>query len=439
MQYKKSKELYKTALSYIPGGVNSPVRAFNSVDMTPIFALKGDGAILVDVDNNHYIDYICSWGPLILGHNSPIASQGLVEALNSGTTFGISTTLEIELAKEIVEAYKPIELVRMVNSGTEATMSAIRLARGYTGKNKIIKFEGCYHGHSDGLLVKAGSGTLTSGIPTSEGVPQGVIDETLVSNFNDLDHVAKLFQEHKEEIAAVIVEPIPGNMGLIEAKPGFLKGLRSLCDIHKAILIFDEVISGFRIAYSGASAYYNIEPDLICLGKIIGGGMPVGAYGGRKAIMEKIAPLGGVYQAGTLSGNPIAMKMGLNVIRHLKEHQEIYQELEAKTKRLETGFNENLSRLDIKNVTINRVGGMICQFFTGGPVENYDKVMEADTERYSKYFKYMLEEGILLPPAQYECMFISTAHDKDLIDKTIIAHYRSMKRIIESDRVTIKT
>lgn len=437
MQYKKSKELYEEAISYIPGGVNSPVRAFNSVDMTPIFALKGDGAILVDVDNNHFVDYICSWGPLILGHNSAIARQGLVETLNSGTTFGISTALEIELAKEIVEAYKAIELVRMVNSGTEATMSAIRLSRGFTGKNKIIKFEGCYHGHSDGLLVKAGSGTLTSGIPTSEGIPQGVIKETLVSNFNDLEHVAKLFQEYEDKIAAVIVEPIPGNMGLIEAKAGFLEGLRSLCDTHKAILIFDEVISGFRIGYSGASAYYNIEPDLVCLGKIIGGGMPVGAYGGKKAIMEKIAPLGGVYQAGTLSGNPIAMKMGLNVIRHLKEHQEIYLELEVIAKRLESGFNENLSRLNINNVTVNRVGGMICQFFTDGPVESYDKVMEADTGRYSEYFRYMLEEGILLPPAQYECMFLSTEHHAELIDKTILAHYRSMKKILENDKALL--
>lgn len=428
MDHELSKKLYEEAIQYIPGGVNSPVRAFQSVGMTPVFALKGDGAILEDVDHNKYIDYVCSWGPLILGHNSEVAKTGLLEVLETGTTFGLPTKVEIDLAKEIVEAYKPVELVRMVSSGTEATMSAIRAARGFTGKNKIIKFEGCYHGHSDGLLVKSGSGTLTSGIPTSEGVPSGITGETLISRFNDLEHVRQLFKDHSD-IAAIIVEPIPGNMGLIEATEGFLKGLRHLCNDNQAILIFDEVITGFRIAYAGASGYYDIEPDMVCLGKIIGGGMPVAAYGGKKEIMEKVAPLGGVYQAGTLSGNPLAMTMGLNVVRYLKEHPEVYHRIESAAKRLETGFCDNFDRLSITNVTVNRVGGMICQFFTEGPVETYEKVMASDTEKYSEYFRCMLEEGILLPPAQYECMFLSSAHNEKLIEQTIEAHYKSMQRV----------
>lgn len=432
MECQRSKELYEEAVQYLPGGVNSPVRAFQSVGMPPIFAARGDGAKLWDEDGNEYIDYVCSWGPLLLGHNSPIALDGILEALHTGTTFGMPTAIEIELAKEIVTAYKPIELVRMVNSGTEATMSAIRVARGYTGRDRIIKFEGCYHGHSDGLLVKSGSGTLTAGIPTSEGVPKGIIENTLVSEFNNLDHVRTLFETYKDEIAAIIVEPIPGNMGLIEAQSGFLQGLRELCNEYGTILIFDEVISGFRIAYAGAQEYYKVKPDMVCLGKIIGGGMPVGAYGGRKVIMEKVAPLGGVYQAGTLSGNPLAMKMGLNVIRHLKKNPSIYTELTSKAKKLEEGFNNNLKALDMNTVTVNRVGSMLCQFFASGPVDSYEKVMRSDTKLYAEYFKGMLKEGILLPPAQYECMFLSTEHSEDLLNDTIRAHYNSMKKVKET-------
>lgn len=429
MGYKKSQELFKESIKYIPGGVNSPVRAFHSVDMTPIFAAKGHGAILTDEDNNEYIDYICSWGPLILGHNSAVSRTGVAEVLHTGTTFGLPTAVEIELAKEITMAYKPIDMVRMVNSGTEATMSAIRVARGYTGRDKVIKFEGCYHGHSDGLLVKSGSGTLTLGTPSSKGVPKGITDETLVSRFNDLNHVTELFEAYKGNIAAVIVEPIPGNMGLVEARPGFLAGLRELCDQYQSVLIFDEVISGFRIGYSGACDYYGIEPDMVCLGKIIGGGMPVGAYGGRKAIMEEIAPLGGVYQAGTLSGNPLAMTMGLNVVKYLKEHKEVYHKLESAAQKLENGFNANLKELNITKVTVNRVGSLICQFFVKGPVDTYEQVMKADVDQYAKYFRYMLEEGILLPPAQYECMFLSTEHNEELIDKTIRAHSKCMHQL----------
>ena len=431
MKSERSKLLYEESIKYLPGGVNSPVRAFYSVDMPPIFAKCGEGAKLQDEDGNVYIDYVCSWGPLILGHHSKVSLEGVFEVINKGTTFGMPTAIEIELAKEITDAYKPMELVRMVNSGTEATMSAIRLARGYTRRDKIIKFEGCYHGHSDGLLVKSGSGTLTVGVPTSEGVPQGIIDNTLVSEFNNLEHVQMLFESYAQEIAAIIVEPIPGNMGLIEAQPGFLQGLRKLCNQYGSLLIFDEVISGFRIAYSGAQDYYKVEPDMVCLGKIIGGGMPVGAYGGKKEIMEKVAPLGGVYQAGTLSGNPLAMKMGLNVIRHLKNNPKIYQELEEKAKMLEDGFNQNLQALDIKDVTINRVGSMLCQFFASGPIDSYKKVMRCNTEKYAAYFRNMLQEGVLLPPAQYECMFLSTEHSEELLANTISAHYRSMKKVKE--------
>lgn len=431
MIFNKSNKLYEKSIGVIPGGVNSPVRAFHSVDMTPIFVSKGQGAILTDVDGQQYIDYICSWGPLILGHNSDISRKNINKILESGTTFGLPTEVEIDLAEEIVEAYSAIDLVRMVSSGTEATMSAIRVARGYTGRDKIIKFEGCYHGHSDGLLVKSGSGTLTSGVPTSEGVPRGITDETLIGRFNDLEQVEELFKEFNGEIAAVIIEPVPGNMGLVEAEKGFLQGLRELCDIHQAVLIFDEVISGFRLDYSGASNYYNIKPDMICLGKIIGGGMPVGAYGGRKSIMEKIAPLGGVYQAGTLSGNPLAMTMGLNVVQYLKNHPEVYSGLERAAKKIQQGFKENVDQLNISNVTINRVGGMLCQFFVEGPVNSYETVMKANTDQYAYYFKCMLEEGILLPPAQYECMFLSTKHNDELINRTIGAHFSSMKRMKE--------
>lgn len=434
MNFTNSKILYKEAIEHLPGGVNSPVRAFNSVDMTPIFVKSARGAIIKDVDDNEYIDYVCSFGPLILGHASEVATKGLQEALSNGTTFGMPTNIEITMAKELKNAYKSIELVRMVSSGTEATMSAIRLARGYTKKNKIIKFEGCYHGHSDGLLVKAGSGPLTQGVPTSSGVLKSTTDETLISEFNNIEHVEMLFEKYKEDIACIIVEPIPGNMGLITAQGEFLKKLRELCTRFESLLIFDEVISGFRVAYGGAASLYNVEPDLVCLGKIIGGGLPVGAYGGKKDIMKNIAPLGEVYQAGTLSGNPIAMKMGLNVLNYLKENQFIYKELEEKADKLEKGFKNNLEKLEIKDITINKFKGMICQFFVKDKVESFSDVIKADTKKYAIYFKEMLENGILLPPSQFECMFLSTQHSDEIIEKTIKAHYLSMEKVKEYEK-----
>lgn len=431
MNHKKSQELYATAQKYIPGGVNSPVRSFKAVATIPIFAKSGKGALLLDEDNNEYIDYICSWGPLILGHSSDVARAGLEQLLQSGTTFGLPTAIEGELAREIAEAYENIDQVRMVCSGTEATMSAVRLARGYTNKRKIIKFEGCYHGHSDALLVKSGSGALTSGVPTSLGVLDAVANDTLVARYNDLDHVAALFVQYPDDIAAIIVEPVAANMGLVAPKADFLAGLRQLCDHYHSLLIFDEVITGFRVAYQGAGSYYGVVPDLTCLGKIVGGGMPVGAYGGKKEIMAQIAPMGGVYQAGTLSGNPVAMKMGLNTIRHLKDNPQIYWELEAKAKILEEGFKTNLAALNITNVTINRVSSLLCQFFVKGPVDDYQTVMQASQDIYACYFQEMLNQGILLPPAQYECLFLSTAHNEILLLETIEAHFHAMKRVKE--------
>ena len=429
MGYEESTRLFHEAQDYIPGGVNSPVRAFASVGRAPIFVKEAKGCNLIDRDENVYIDYVCSWGPLILGHSSPLASEGIMAAIDKGTTYGMPTEVETDLAKMIVDHIEPIELVRMVSSGTEATMSALRLARGYTGRDKIMKFEGCYHGHSDGLLVKSGSGSLTAGVATSEGVPASVVNDTLVGEFNNLNSVKAIISDNPNKIAAIIVEPIPGNMGLIEAVPGFLAGLRSLATEHGILLIFDEVISGFRINYGGASAYYSIKPDLMCLGKIIGGGMPVGAYGGRKDIMEKVAPLGGVYQAGTLSGNPIAMKMGLNVLTHLRDNPSIYDQLTSLAIKLEEGFNRNIEKLSISGVTINRVGSMLCQFFAKGPISCFDEVMASDTNQYQVYFNHMLDLGVLLPPAQYECMFLSTAHSDEVIARTIDCHYEAMKRV----------
>lgn len=430
-RFSNSESLFSKAMEVIPGGVNSPVRAFGSVGRTPVFIESGRGSKITDVDGNSYIDYICSWGPLILGHASPVASEGIQEVIEQGTTFGMPTAIEIDLAKMMTDNIDPMEMVRMVSSGTEATMSALRLARGYTGRNKIIKFEGCYHGHSDGLLVKSGSGTLTGGVPTSAGVPEPVIGETLVATYNDLASVEKLVKDNPGDIAAVIIEPIPGNMGLVEAAPGFLKALRKLTEADGIVLIFDEVISGFRIAFGGAASYYGIKPDLMCLGKIIGGGMPVGAYGGRREIMTHIAPLGPVYQAGTLSGNPVAMKMGLNVLTHLKSNPEIYTGLVEKATILQNGFEKNLKALNINGVAINRVGGILCQFFAKGPIDSYASVMRSDTDQYAVYFNEMLNQGILLPPAQYECLFLSEAHNNEDLDRTIVCHYKAMEKVKE--------
>jgi len=425
MEFEKSKKAFDEAKKYIPGGVNSPVRAFGSVDIAPIFIEKAKGSKIYDLDGNEYIDYICSWGPLILGHSNEKLVNGIEDEFKKGTSYGLPTQIETKMAKKIVDAYPSVEKVRMVNSGTEATMSALRLARAYTKKKKIIKFEGCYHGHSDGLLVKSGSGTLTYGIPTSPGVNSTVIEDTIVCEYNNIDSVKKAFQD-SDDIAAVIVEPVAGNMGVVEAKKEFLEGLREITKEYNSLLIFDEVITGFRLSYSGAQGVYDIKPDITCFGKIIGGGLPVGAYGGKAEIMDMIAPLGGVYQAGTLSGNPLAMYMGYNTLEILENNKEIYCDLEKKAKKLEKGLNEHIEKLNI-DVTINRVKAMICIFMSQGPVDSYSQVMKSDTDKYKVFFKEMLKQGILLPPAQFEGLFLSTAHTDWDIEKTIDAAGKAFK------------
>lgn len=428
MEFKKSKKIYDEGVNYIPGGVNSPVRAFKSVDGDPIFIKKGHGSKIEDEDGNTYIDYICSWGPSILGHGDKELLSGIEDIIDNGLSFGLPTKIEVDMAKLMVEAYPSMEMVRMVNSGTEATMSAIRVARGYTGKDKIIKFEGCYHGHSDSLLVKSGSGTITFGVPTSLGVPEDIIKNTIVCRYNDLEDVKETFEKFKDEIAGVIIEPVAGNMGLVPGDKEFLQGLRDITKEYNSVLIFDEVISGFRIAYGGASEVYGIHPDIACFGKIIGGGLPVGAYGGKKEIMEMISPLGGVYQAGTLSGNPLAMNIGYKALSILKDNENIYEDLINKAKRLEEGIKENIEKLGL-NFSIVRFRNMLTLFFGEGPFKNYDDVQDIDTSIYAKYFKEMLNRGIMLPPAQFECMFLSTAHSDEDIENTIKANYEALKAI----------
>ena len=425
MNREKSEKLFIEAQKYIPGGVNSPVRAFKSVNMAPVFIDRGKGSKIYDVDGNEYTDYICSWGPLILGHASPVYFDGIQEALEKGTSFGAPTAIEVDMAKLITKAYPSMEMVRMVSSGTEATMSALRVARGFTGRDKIIKFEGCYHGHADGLLVKSGSGTLTFGVPTSSGVTPGTARDTLVATYNDIESVKALFRENPGEIAAIIVEPVAGNMGVVPPDMDFMKGLREITESEGTVLIFDEVITGFRLAYGGAQEVFGIKPDMTTLGKIIGGGMPVGAYGGRRDIMETVAPLGGVYQAGTLSGNPIAMKMGMNTLTYLRDHPEVYVELEEKAKLLEAGFKANIKKTGVKAQMV-RVKGMTCLFFTDEPINGYKAVMTSDTKAYTQYFKSMLDAGNLLPPAQFEGIFLSTAHTTEDIEKTIEDNYQAL-------------
>lgn len=428
MKFEKSKEIYEEGVKYIPGGVNSPVRAFKSVNSSPVFIAKGHKSKIQDEDGNTYIDYIGSWGPAILGHSNEELMEGIEDIIRDGLSFGLPTKIEVDMAKLMVESYPAIDMVRMVNSGTEATMSAIRVARGYTNKNKIIKFEGCYHGHSDSLLVKSGSGTITYGVPTSLGVPEEIVKNTLVCRYNDLDDIKKTFEEHGSDIGAVIVEPVAGNMGLVPATPEFLKGLREITKDYNSVLIFDEVITGFRIAYGGASEVYGIEPDMACFGKIIGGGFPVGAYGGKKEIMKMVSPLGGVYQAGTLSGNPLAMHIGYKNIKILQRDKNIYNHMEKMAIKLEKGIAKNIEKLDI-NATIVRFKNMLTLFFGKGPFSNYDDVQKCDTELYAKYFKEMLSKGIMLPPAQFECMFLSTAHTDEDLEYTIKANYESLKTI----------
>ena len=417
MRLQKSEELFAQAQKYIPGGVNSPVRSFKAVGGTPPFLAKGAGSRVWDVDGNEYIDYLGSWGPLVLGHSHPAVVEAVKKAVEGGASFGAPVPQEVELAQIICEALPSVESVRLVSSGTEACMSAIRLARAHTGRDKLIKFAGCYHGHADGLLVKAGSGALTHGIPTSAGVPESYASETLVADYNDLPSVEALFDQFPNEIAAIIVEPVAGNMGVVLPADGFLAGLRSVTKKNGALLIFDEVITGFRIGYSGAQGLFGIAPDITCLGKIIGGGLPVGAYGSSKEIMEQVAPLGPMYQAGTLSGNPLAVAAGVATLSQLKKPG-VYQQLENMGQRLADGLTKVFNEAEIPG-TVNRIGSMLTGFFSPGPIASLDQVEQADATAYGRYFHAMLERGVYLAPSQFEAGFVSLAHTEADIDQTI--------------------
>ena len=417
MQLTRSEQLFEQAQKYIPGGVNSPVRSFRAVQGTPPFIVRGQGSRIWDVDGNEYIDYVCSWGPLVLGHAPPVLVAALQKAAENGTSFGAPTEGEVELAQIICEALPSVDSIRLVSSGTEACMSAIRMARAYTGRNKIIKFSGCYHGHADGLLVKAGSGAMTHGIPTSAGVPGSYAQETLVAEYNDLASVQQLFDAYPQDIAGVIVEPVAGNMGVVPPADGFLAGLRQLTLENGATLIFDEVITGFRLAYGGAQNLFDITPDITCLGKIIGGGLPVGAYGGRREIMEQVAPLGPMYQAGTLSGNPLAVTAGITTLKELQKPG-TYEYLDSLAQRFTDGLSQVFRQLEVPS-SINRVKSMFTGFFTDGPVNVLSQVEKADTTQYGRYFHAMLERGVYLAPSQFEAGFVSTAHTEADIDRTI--------------------
>lgn len=413
-----SERLFQEAVKVIPGGVNSPVRAFGSIGSTPRFIKCANGAYIYDEDDNKYIDYVGSWGPMILGHNQKAVLEAVTEACKMGLSYGAATAAEVEMAKLVCELVPSIEMVRMVNSGTEAVMSAIRVARGYTQRNKIIKFTGCYHGHSDGLLVKAGSGVMTAGVPDSLGVPAGCTQDTLSAVYNDLESVKEHFKRCGEEIAAIIVEPVAANMGVVPPEPGFLEGLRSICDEYGALLIFDEVITGFRLGIDGAQGYYGIKPDLTTFGKIIGGGMPVGAYGGRREIMEVVSPVGGVYQAGTLSGNPIAMAAGLTQLTILKEHPEYYKTLNENAEWFFGEIEKTVAEAGLP-YQVNHVGSIGSLFFTGEKVRDYDSAKTSDTKAFAEYCNYMLNHGIYLAPAQFEAMFLSMAHSKEILEETL--------------------
>ena len=412
----RSDELFERAVKVIPGGVNSPVRAYGSVGMTPRFIEGASGPYVVDADSKKYIDYISSWGPMILGHNNPEILNAVIRKAESGLSFGAATEIEVEMAEFICENIPSIEMIRMVNSGTEAVMSAIRAARGYTGRNKIVKFAGCYHGHSDALLVKAGSGVMTAGIPDSAGVPAGATQDTLTAVYNNLESVKMLFEENEGQIAAVIVEPVAANMGVVLPKEGFLKGLRELCTKHGAVLIFDEVITGFRLAFGGAQEWFGIEADLVTYGKIIGAGMPVGAYGGKKEIMSMVAPAGPVYQAGTLSGNPVAMQAGLTQLRILKEHPEIYKQLNEKADRFYTALDAAAAKAP-QGYHINHIGSLGCLYFTKNPVVDYASAKTSDTEAFAAWFRYIFEKGYYIAPSQFEAMFLSAAHTEEELQR----------------------
>lgn len=421
-----SRSAFEEAKLYIPGGVNSPVRAFKSVGLTPIYIDRGEGSRVYDIDGNSFIDYVGSWGPLIMGHAHPEVVEALQETAAKGTSFGAPTLLETKMAKLVCERVPSIEVVRMVNSGTEATMSAIRLARGYTERSKIIKFEGSYHGHADSLLIKAGSGIATLGLPDSPGVPESVASNTIAVPYNDLESVQLAFERFGEEIAAVIVEPVAGNMGVVPPQPGFLEGLRKVTSDYGSILIFDEVMTGFRVDLNCAQGRYGVTPDLTCLGKVIGGGLPVGAYGGKRELMDQIAPAGPIYQAGTLSGNPLAMAAGYTTLKLLTPA--VYEQLEERGARLQAGFEQSAKEFGIP-LTINRIGSMVCPFFTNTPVVNFDTAKTSDLDRFRRYFAAMVQVGVSVPPSQFEGMFISAAHTVEDIDATIEANYNAFKSL----------
>ena len=408
----KSESLFQRAVNFLPGGVNSPVRAFKAVGGQPRFIESADGAYITDIDGNRYLDYVCSWGPMILGHNHESIREAVMKAARDGLSFGAANEREVEMAELMTSMVPNLEMVRMTNSGTESVMSALRVARGFTGREKVIKFEGCYHGHADSMLVKAGSGALTGGAPDSDGVTAGAARDTLIASYNNLESVKTLFSQNKNEIAAVIVEPVAANMGVVLPKPGFLEGLRELCDAYGALLIFDEVITGFRLAPGGAQEVFGVRADLVVFGKIIGGGLPVGAYGGRREIMQTVAPLGKVYQAGTLSGNPVAMSAGIATLTQLRDNPGIYAHIEALGVRLAEGLAKTGN-------TVNQIGSLVCMFMTKSPVASYEAAIKSDTDAYAAYFKHMLGNGIYLAPAQFEAMFISVAHTESEIDKTI--------------------
>lgn len=423
---ERSRAAFEEAKKVMPGGVNSPVRAFKSVGLTPMYIERGVGSHVYDIDGNEFLDYVGSWGPLILGHARPEVIQAIQETAAKGTSFGAPTEIETAMAKLVVERVPSVDIVRMVNSGTEATLSVIRLARGVTKRNKIIKFEGSYHGHSDSLLIKAGSGIATLGLPDSPGVPAGIASNTIAVPYNDLESVKLAFEKYGEDIACVIVEPIAGNMGVVPPVPGFLEGLRSITEQYGSLLIFDEVMTGFRVHYHCAQGRFGVTPDLTCFGKVIGGGLPVGAYGGKREYMEQIAPSGPIYQAGTLSGNPLAMAAGYTTLSLLTH--EVYDNLEAKSARLQAGLERNAKELGIP-CTINRVGSMVCPFFTNSPVTNFETAKSSDLNLFRRYFAEMINRGISIAPSQFEGMFVSNAHTEEDIDLTIEAHYQALQSL----------
>ena len=427
MNFEKSQSLYQHALNIIPGGVNSPVRACKSVGADPLFIERGQGCLIYDADGNRFIDYIGSWGPLILGHRHPAVVEAITSVLERGTSFGAPTDLEIQLAEMVIEAVDSVDVVRMVNSGTEATMSAIRLARGATGRDIVIKFDGCYHGHADTLLVAAGSGVATLGIPGSPGVPEAVVQDTLSLPFNDKEAIKKVMDEKGDKVACVIVEPVAGNMGLVPPAPGFLETLRELTQSYGAVLIFDEVMTGFRVAYGGAQSLYGIVPDLTCFGKVIGGGLPVGAYGGKKDIMSQIAPQGMIYQAGTLSGNPIAMAAGIATLEQLKP-EGVYENLEEKAKRLVAGLVDAARKAGVA-AQVDHVGSMLGMFFTDQNVTCFDDAKTCDLELFAGFYQGMRQKGIYIAPSQFEVLFLSTAHDDEHIDATVDAAEQVLKNL----------